>query len=70
MARAGEGDREEILEVLKKMSGENRKGANQPKNPSSAVTTLGSNVSLVRTVAVPPIIVFILGGEAGHRRGI
>ena len=58
MACTRKSDREEILEVLKKMSGENRSGAQLPKHPALAAGTLGSDVSLVRNVAVPPIIVF------------
>ena len=52
-----EEDREKILQVLKKMSVKNFTDA-KPKHPSEEGTTLGPHVSLVRNVAVPPIIVF------------
>ena len=58
MACARKSDREEILEVLKKMSGGNPTGAKRPKQPSLAAKTFGSDVRLVSNVAVPPIIVF------------
>ena len=55
MARSTKTDSDEILDVLKKISNANRAVA---KYPSLAGDLLGSNVSLVRNVAVPPIIVF------------
>ena len=57
MACAKKSDKETIVEILKKMSVKNRTGTNA-KHPSSDATSLGSDVSLVRNVAVPPIIVF------------
>ena len=54
-----ENNRENILKVLMKISGENLTGSERPiLHPSSAGTTLGPDVSLIRNVAVPPIIVF------------
>ena len=58
MARSGKTDSDEILEVLEKISKVNRAVAKPNKLPSLAGNLLGSNVSLVRNVAVPPIIVF------------
>lgn len=55
MALERKSDTKEIIDVLKKMSGDNRRGA---KNPSTdAVSTFGPKVSLVRNVSVSPIIV-------------
>ena len=57
MARVSESDREKIIDVLKKMSGDNRKGA---KNPSTdATSTFGPKVSLVRNVSVSSIIIVL-----------
>ena len=57
MASAEEIDEEKIVKVLKEMSVENCTDG-PTSNPSSAAQTLGSDVSLVRDVAVPPIIAF------------
>lgn len=55
MAHVTKKERKEIIDVLKKMSGDNRTGA---RNPSTdAASTFGPKVSLVRNVSVSPIIV-------------
>lgn len=55
MARVKKSDRKKIIDVLKKMSGDNRTGA---RNPSTdAASTFGPKVSLVRNVSVSLIIV-------------
>ena len=58
MACSGKSDWGEILEVLEKISSANCNVAERRNNPSSAGDSLGSGVSLLRNVAVPPIIVF------------
>lgn len=58
MARLREGDREDILEVLTKLSGVNRIGARVRRNPASVAKNLGPDVSLIRNVAVQPIFAF------------
>jgi len=52
MACARESDRKKVSDVLKKTL------VGNPKHPSPAAETLGSDVSLVRDVVVPSIIAF------------
>jgi len=57
MESSRKSDKEIIPEILRKPSGEDYTGSKlTPKHPSTAATTLGANVSLVRNVHVPPII--------------
>ena len=59
MAGASPCDKE-LKSLLEKISKENGAEPMLPKNPSGKATAkdLGANVSLVRNVTVPPIIVF------------